>query len=571
MSRMESLQTTETPYTPSRTTLWAQLQVSDGLLLLIITAGAIMRLFRLDALPLNEGEAELAWAVWRYWQPGTAALPISSPAYFTLTGLLGQIGGFSDTMMRLIPAMAGIALLGVPWLLRRRLGNLGTLTMTLLLATSPLLTIAARTASGSAPALFALALLAAAILRYLEEREERWLIVGSAAAGLGMAAAPVFYTGMVAFAAAALLQRRIGLPLPGIPAAVDADTESEQAWRPPRRAVITLLVVFVGVSTLFLRYPAGLGQSIGMLGQWAAAFAGGAERTVLDPLLLVGRYEIGLLILGVPLLIWGIFSGRSHSLLAFYTIAPLLLLLILQRGTMENGLLFMLPGSLLIADYIQAQARHLNRLTWAVAGLFFLGIGLLALNFARYTRIAATNSDDVAIVLVIFLAITAVGLALYFLATWDPALTLRGLVLAILAAMLYFSWGTAWWLAQEGANDPRARWAAAGSDESVRIMQEMLLDIANQARNSSRELEIFSAVDSDVLRWYLRPFSELEMGNAVPAQTEHEVVITPISFNSPLAATYVGGDFQGADDGGTAVRNAQPDPVYGHLALVALP
>ena len=105
----------------------------------------MFRFVDLGKIPLANAEAELAWAVWRFWQPGTELLTVSSPAYFTFTSLLTQVFGFSDVVVRLVPALFGLGVVCLPWLLRRQLGTLATLVACGFLAVSPLNVVVSRT------------------------------------------------------------------------------------------------------------------------------------------------------------------------------------------------------------------------------------------------------------------------------------------------------------------------------------------------------------------------------------------------------------------------------------------
>ncbi len=110
---------------------WERLTVADGLFVCVLVLGAVMRFANLGRIPLSNAEAELALAVWRFWQPVSESITISSPAYFTLTSLLTQVLGFSDAAMRLVPALFGLGVVYLPWLLRERLGSAGALVVLL--------------------------------------------------------------------------------------------------------------------------------------------------------------------------------------------------------------------------------------------------------------------------------------------------------------------------------------------------------------------------------------------------------------------------------------------------------
>jgi predicted membrane-bound mannosyltransferase len=171
-----------------------QLTIADGALLLIGAMAAVLRLVNLGGRPLSPAEAEAALAVWQFWHPGQAELSIGSPAYFTLTGLLAQVLGFSDGVMRLVPALFGVGLVLLPWLLRKQLGEAGMLATAVFLAISPITSAIARTAGGDSIALFAALLLLAAWVRLQIGGNGRWRYALLLALALGLTSAPLYST-----------------------------------------------------------------------------------------------------------------------------------------------------------------------------------------------------------------------------------------------------------------------------------------------------------------------------------------------------------------------------------------
>ncbi|MEX0785179.1 MAG: glycosyltransferase family 39 protein, partial [Dehalococcoidia bacterium] len=92
------------------------------------------------------------------------------------TAVTFVIFGDSDYTSRLFPAIFGIALVGLPFLLRRQLGTLGAFVAAGLLAVSPALLYFSRFARNDIyVAFFALAMVIC-MWRYLAERKEGWLI-----------------------------------------------------------------------------------------------------------------------------------------------------------------------------------------------------------------------------------------------------------------------------------------------------------------------------------------------------------------------------------------------------------
>ena len=244
---------------------------------------ALIRLTELGSTPLSPSEAEAAWAVWRFWQVGAETLPIHSPAYFTLTAVVTQILGYSDGIMRLVPALFGIGTVLLPWLLRHKLGLVGTFVTSLLLAISPSQAIASRLVGGDSIALFTLLLTLIATIRLNQSNDQRWLYPLFGAIGLGLASSPLFYSGLIILL---ITSGRLIL---------QALKVSNHAWN---KAGAFGFATFLASSSLFLWYLPGIGAVSTVLADWLAQFnVGQGIQATLDPFLALVRYESWLIFL----------------------------------------------------------------------------------------------------------------------------------------------------------------------------------------------------------------------------------------------------------------------------------
>jgi hypothetical protein len=520
---------------------WQTLTIADGLFALVLLGAAIIRLMNLAAVPLADAEAELAWSVWRFWQPGEALLTVSSPAYFSLTAVFTQLFGYSDAVMRLVPALFGVALVALPWLLRDRLSHIGALVACALLAVSPIHVLLSRTVGGDAIALFAVGLLLVAMLRH-----RVW--VAAMAVGLGLASAPLFYSGTLTLAVALWLARRLGLTL-----SVASATEDEPQ-KTRRTAVAVGAAVFIASSSFLLWYPAGLGAAARLLGDWLAQFAIGGGATF-DPLLALLRYEPALVLLGLGAFIWALGRSQTLPLVFVYWLSALLLLLLVQAGVMANAALFTLPGYLLVGLLFSALFAYRTRpLTWAVA-IGLLGIlGLLTVNTGRFLKVITYDSGNLQFLLMITIGLILAALGLLFVSTYDTTAVVQGTVLGFLFFFLIVGWGNSRWMGQEAANDPRERWVHSGSSEGVREMAALLTTISRQVTNEDGGLEIASSVDTPALRWYLRDYHRARLGDALPANANQQILITPAdtAILPQLGEQYTGTDFTLAHNGSLA-------------------
>lgn len=529
--------------------VWRRVTVADGLLLLIGLAAAVLRLTNLDGLPLSPLEAEAALGVWQLWQPGGTAVAIHSPAYFTLTALLTQILGDSDVVMRLVPALFGVGVTLLPWLLRARLGSMGTLVTSLLFAISPLGTAVSRQAGGESSALFALLLLFIAWLRYedstavtgTEPGDTRWLYVFMGALALGLTSSPLFYGGLLTL----LLAWRLNLAIePSLFGLYDETWPRRDVWR---RTAVFGLVVFVALASLFLWYLPGLGGAAALLGDWLRAFAspGGGVQAWLNPLLTLARYETMLATVGLLAVVWAVWQNRALATFSVLWLGLLLLLALLQRQALGNVLLLTLPGYLLLGALAETAVADLrDRLAWLFTAGLLLMMALIFVNVARFARIVlydAQNLDNVWLALFAF-AFTVV--TVYFLWTWDQQAAYQGMMIAALVFFAFYQWGNAWWLGHLAANDARERWVTTpATDDDLPLLVATIRQASSQAIGAEFGAEVFSSVDTPVLRWYLRHFPNLRVGHTIPTSSQAGIIISPQQANPVLGSDYFGADF----------------------------
>jgi hypothetical protein len=524
----------------------AQVSVADGLYLLVVAAAAIMRFTELGGIPLSPAEAGEALAAWQFLQPDPAAIPPGSPAYFSLTTLLIPVLGTSDAVMRLVPALFGLGLICLPWLMRRQLGIFSALIGAVLLTASPLNSAVSRTVGGDAIALFALLLIAVSVANLNGQETKNWFYTLSVSLGLGLASSPLFYSGLLVF----------GLAL------VAANfSPNKPFWSalPDRRTIIYGLIlgtlVLIGLSTRLLTYPAGIGASAKLIGDWLGQFGiGGNLLDIAAPFIILARYEIALIILGTVSVIWAFWQNKSPGMLFLLWLLLSLVLIFLQSSASSNILLATLSGYLLVGLFSNHLFRpRINRWTWALTGGLLLIGAILLVNTTRYLRVSIYDKQDLSNLWLGILALAAALLLMYYFWTMSDAVIVQGLWLALLVFLLAFEWGTAWHLTHHAANDPRERWVTVGTDSELPLLLNTLQEISRTASNSDSDLTLLIAVDTPVLRWYLRDFWQASEGQTVPPEAQHQVIISRVGDAEPsFGADYVGSDFGLLRQGTTA-------------------
>lgn len=526
---------------------WAySLTIADGLMALVVAVGAILRFSALGNVPLSPAEAENALASWQFWNNVPVSATISSPAYFTLTNALLPFLGDSDTMMRLVPALFGLGVVALPWLLRRRWPAAAMLVAGLFLAVSPLNVFASRQAGGQSIAVFALLLLVVALWRLRPSGSVAWSAAAGVALGLGLTSDPLFYSGFVTLALAWLVTGGIRTDGPET-----ATTIRYLNWRAAALgAGVTVLIL----STSFLLYSQAIGATLQVGTSWLSLFgwpAASSEpliRLLAAPFRAVARYEPALILLGLPALGWALLNRGRGQLWPAVWVAGLLVLALVQVGTRANALALTLPGYLLIgllAGYLvtSREPDADSRVTLLVAaGLMLLGAVLLV-SVARFTRLGLWSSDQAALLGLATLALLAAGVVVVLALSYDQTSARLGAFIGLGVWLVYAQWGLAYQLAQPGANDPRELWVETATDGDVRPMMQLIGDVSRQVTNSATGLEVTSLVNSPVLAWYLRDFGEARFAETVPLQSAPEALITGIESGARLSADYTGAAF----------------------------
>ncbi len=517
---------------------WAVPAVADGLMLLIGGLAAVLRLGELARLPLSPAEATAALPSWQFWTANPVTAAPLSPAYFTFTNLVMALGVGGDTAARLMPALFGLLTVLLPWLARGKVRPAAYLTAALFLAVSPILVAVSRTAGGDAFALFALLALALAWLRWDDGRA--WPLLAGAALGLGLASSPLFYTGLIPLVVAATLTGGAG----------------RLGQRAARTAALSAAVVFVAAATCALLYLPGLGAALRLAFHWVQQFglaAGqpGLAAGLASPFLALLRYDPAAT-LGLVALVWR--RGERFGLFVGLWAALILPLMLLQAGEMVNVAALLLPAYLLtglLAGEVWARREpRASRRTAVGAALLILALGaLLVVAGGRIARLGLLAGEYGPLMTVAALAFALAGVAVIVSMAWDNAAARRGVLAGIALLLLFWQWGAAMQLSRQGANDPRERWVAAGTDDDVPVMMELLRRTSLQVTSSERDLTIFSLVDSPVLRWYLRDYLQASFGATLPHDWDAglsaaaDVVIAPLDAQPELPADYFGADF----------------------------
>ena len=155
-----------------------------------------LRLYKLGGRPMQAGEAAQALAAWRSAQglPQDSALGQLSPLLFTSNVFLFALFGANDFLARLVPALGGALLALLPYFLRRRLGRMGALAASFLLALSPSTLFFSRYLGGEIVVAICAMAIICGLFGYLDQRQPKHLYLVAVALGLALSAGAGTFT-----------------------------------------------------------------------------------------------------------------------------------------------------------------------------------------------------------------------------------------------------------------------------------------------------------------------------------------------------------------------------------------
>lgn len=516
----------------------------------IIVLALVLRLAALNGVPLAPDEALAALASWDAARGGGWVGTTDSPLLLVSNGLLFFLFGGGDGLARFLPALAGVAWVGLPWFWRKRLGETGALVAAGLLLCSPLALFAARRVDGASLGALGAALLLTALLAC--DMDDGTVNSSSAlvVAGLviGLTGGPVFYDGWLA----------------GLLAWVFIHWMTKDGARVPRsfgawsRLVLWGLVGALLVSTgLGLRWNGWSGVADG-LAAWLASWR--APRAGFSPILSLFLYEpvtLLLAFLGLVTVLWrkktGAIGAVSLPLILVLSGFLGLLLVSLRSGATPLALTVpVLPLALLAGYGVQQTVENIPSplFKWiALHGLvgfvFWQPVGLALARHANGSGYVPLEGALGNINLVLLLgSVTLIALqaliALLFSLKIPLRLAWRGAALGMALTLTVTQAGFAWGLAFVRSDSPAEPAVVAAASPDLYALRAMLDEMAVQS-GERRDAFPVTVVARDtataaVTRWTLRDFARLTITEFWPADVSGAIVAT-LDVTSPDTAT----------------------------------
>lgn len=520
----------------------AVLTVEMALYAAISLVALAVRLAYLGRWPLLPTGLQTALAAWRTVHGESARPDLYVPLLYDANLALFWLTEASDAVARLLPALAGAALVWLPYLGRDYLGRVGALAAALLLALAPGWVFYSRTADWPILSAFFGALLVAALWRYVRGGGVRASRVAAVALGLGLTAGPGMITtllGLGIVVATTRLFSRDGERWAPLGAALRALGEPANLWLAGGSFLLAGSALLANVD--------GVGQSVAWVGRWVAALrpeaSGLGPFYYLTTLVIYEPLTIALALTGV---VWGV--ARREALdtgLALWALMALLLGTALGHRDPAWLLDALLPLVVLAGRGAQRAWDALRpgftvQDGIAVYGAFIVvGFGLVALT--RYVHVADDAWRGYAM-------LTAGALLVAWVAYWlwagDQGIRVGAVVALTLLAGLTVRASTA--LAYQTGRDPREPILRNPTSVQMRDLETLVASTAAHFVTDRVALTVeYERALGDVMGWYLRDYplaSEEPMVRAgAPVAT---VLIRHSEGPADWPAQYVGQAFR---------------------------
>jgi uncharacterized protein (TIGR03663 family) len=328
------------------TSVWRAASVS------ILLVAAVLRLYQLDVKPLHNDEGVNAFFVLRLFQENFYHYDPANyhgPTLYYFTLLASSVStlffgdrGLNIVVLRLVPALFGIATVGLVLRLRDHLGTGAALAAAALVATSPGAVYFSRDFIHESVFVFLTLALVVALLRLYEQSRPASLMLASVLAALLFAtketaviSVAVLALALVSTIALASLSKTNG----GGGSGRDFIWQVLDRLGGSRRAALLFLggiAMFVGLEVIFYssflgNYPRGLRDALAALRFWASTGAKAHIHGFAAYCLWLGREELPLLLLGLAgtvIAAWkrklfALFAGLwAFGLITAYSLIP---------------------------------------------------------------------------------------------------------------------------------------------------------------------------------------------------------------------------------------------------------
>ena len=514
-------------------------QRDNALFILAFILALTLRLVRLDVLPLSDFEANWALQAFQLSQNAHPALS-PQPGYILPTAFIFFLFGGSDFTARVLPALAGSLLVMVPYILRDKLPGKSAIILAFFLALEPGLIAMSRTA-GSPILAVSFTLLA---LSLWLTKQPRWAGLFGA---LALLSGPALWPGLVALGVAILVAGRFPKQdNAGNPNSAEGEIPSaREMWKP---AFITGGITLLGIGSLFLLSPEGLGAAFGSLPAYLRGWAQSVDVPPTRLLLTIAVYEPFFVIFALITLVRGIISRDRQVIFLSVWIAVVLALSVIYPSRQVADLAWMLvPLAALAAMEVSRALGFGSESRWEIGGMVILTFAVLVFAALDFAGLAMTNPtpEDTRIrwillggaLLLLVVSVTLVAFG------WSLDVARKGALWGFVAVMTLYTISIATGSAGLRANVTQELWRTDPQPAQAALLRRTIDDLStwNKGTDSALGVTVYG-IDSPSLAWELRD-QMVTYASAAPTDSSSPIVIGPFDPQAAFGAEYRGQDF----------------------------
>jgi hypothetical protein len=514
----------------------------------------VMRLLRLGEMPLSDAEA--FWALQAFDLARGEVVEFGpQPGYINLTAFVFFILQASNFAARLIPALAGSALVLAPGLFRDRLGDKTAILLAFFLALDPGLLAVSRMAGGPILSV-SLTLLAWGVWRNGYTR------LGGFLAGLALLSGSALWHGLLGLGLA------FGLLLVFVRGLIYSYSKSRV-----RLGTYFAIGAYLLVGSLFLLAPGGLGAGLASLPEAFGRFTGWGGAPIWLPLTALFFYQFPALVLALVTLarlfvqrdtttiflgLWLLVSlllavlppARQVADLA-WTLVPLWTLAALEITrwlTPPDEIVELHAFQMEDSDEMELRPVQISSGFWETFGMALLTVLLILfawLNFAS-ASLASFLPEQIQLRWILVagsLALLALSVLLVGFG-WSASAALRGFAWGTLAIGTVNLVAMATFAANLRPYPTFEMWPVGSISPAMGVIHAQAQEISQMAYGTDNDLRIMLVgFDSPALRWQFRNW-RVTTASAISFDANSDLILIPADSIAPeLEASYRGAPF----------------------------
>lgn len=509
---------------------------------LLFLIGLLIRVLLLGSFPLREYEAGFANQAWELMQNVQHEVG-NQVGYLFFTQSAFSLLGSSTALARLFPALAGSALVWVPYLLRDQLGKTPALIFAAGLALDPGLVSVSRFAGSPLPAA---AFLIGGLLLLTSGKYSCSVFL----LGLSLFSGPDFWLGVlilwVTFAFSHWLLPGDLLKFIGTQFNQFRKSRSEGSslW-----LVVGLpLGILVFISTFYLRHYQGITAWAGGLVDFLRGFNPSQGPRAGQLVLTLFFYQPLPMILGGMAGVRGwVKKDQRAQYLSLWFVAGLLIVLLYPSRRTADLIWCLIPlyGLVALALHRLFKGGIQRVIPWLQAGLILV---LFILAWLSFTGMIIQSGNSRAVFLqagIIFAAAALGGIATAIVAAeWSWDVSRQGFWLGASSALLVYGISALVGSAYLRFDDPREFWVPGPGTGQLSLLMETIDDVSLGVTGRRDSIRGAVYLEDEVLRWQLRNYPEFDFFREYISDQRPPLFITGEDVAELVVSdAYLGQDF----------------------------